>query len=325
MTAGIEYKVSIIVPVFHVEQYIIKCLKSVAAQTMTEGLECIIIDDCGGDNSIILAEEFCRNYQGDISFSIVYRKQNGGLSAARNSGISQARGRYLYFLDSDDEITPDCMELMYSFVEKYGNVDLVQGAFYETEQEKPTKSNHKLPEFTDDRKMIKSFLLLYDGDVVGAQSRLVNKEFLTKHNLYFKEGIIHEDNYWTFFLAKNIVSMCFCNVRTYFHRNNPNSITRNINRDKETTAYLTIIKDTSLNIDSFLSGYQKEWILNNLITAINNNYYDKERGKKHLIGVFAEKNNILERFLLNIYFRTNGRKFGKAILHLLIRIYKFTE
>ena len=118
-------KVSIIIPVYNVELYILKCLESVAAQTMSEGVECILVDDCGKDNSVRIAEDFIRCYQGNIEFVLLHHEHNGGLSAARNTGVRAAKGEYVYFLDSDDEIMPNCMELLYSRVEKYGTVDLV--------------------------------------------------------------------------------------------------------------------------------------------------------------------------------------------------------
>ena len=124
-----DCSISIIIPVYNVEKYIVKCLQSVASQTLTKGIECIIVDDLGSDNSIQLALDFINNYEGDISFSIIHRKQNGGLSAARNTGIEAATKKYLYFLDSDDEITPDCTELMWGLIDKHGEVDLVQGSF----------------------------------------------------------------------------------------------------------------------------------------------------------------------------------------------------
>ena len=314
-------KISIIIPVYNVEQYIEECLQSVANQTMTEGIECIIVDDCGPDNSVAIAKQFIDSYHGDIRFTFIQREKNGGLSAARNTGIEAATGEYVYFLDSDDTIVPECMKLMYGLVEKYGNVDLVQGSFYESEEEKKTTSQYKLPEYTEDKRQIKTFLLRFEGDIVGAQSRLVRREFLIKHKLFFRQGIIHEDNYWTFFLAKHVNSMAFCPARTYYHRYNPNSITGNINVAKEAIAYETIIKELSQDIDPFLSGYQKELILNNLITVLNNHYYEDDKARKDLITSFEKCHSILEKILLRLYIWTKNTK----MLHILIRLYKIND
>ena len=317
--------VSIIIPIYNVEGYILPCLQSVANQTLTDGIECILVDDCGTDKSVHIAEEFIHTYDGNILFTIIHRKQNGGLSAARNTGIETASRDYLYFLDSDDEITPNCMELMWGLIEKYGKVDLVQGSFYETEKESMTLSSYRFPEYTEDRKQSKSFLLSYEGDIIGAQSRLIRKDFLVNHHLYFKEGIIHEDNYWTFFLAKYVESMAFCPKRTYYHRYNPTSITGNVNIVKETLAYKTIITDLSANIDPFLPGRQKELILNTLLTALGSHYYENDQEKDKLINTFASQNTLVEKMLLYSFLRISNTFLKEKTLHLLIRLYKLKD
>ena len=103
-------KISIVVPVYNVEAYIEDCLKSVAAQTYKGEIECIIINDCTPDNSCAVIEHFVKEYNGPIEFKLLHHTVNRGLSAARNTGIDVATGDYIYFLDSDDEITPDCLE-----------------------------------------------------------------------------------------------------------------------------------------------------------------------------------------------------------------------
>ncbi|MBR2203659.1 MAG: glycosyltransferase family 2 protein [Prevotella sp.] len=320
-----KYKVSIIIPAYNVAQYIERCLDSVVNQTVTEGIECIIIDDCGPDNSLELAEQYVQRYQGNIKFHILRHERNKGLSGARNTGIAHAAGRYLYFLDSDDEITPNCMELMLGLIEKYGEVDLVQGSFFENQEEFRTPSPYEFPEHTCDRKRIKAFLLQFKGDIVGAQSRLIRRDFLYEHNLMFKEGIIHEDNHWTFFLSKHVKDMVFCPVRTYFHRYNPTSITVHKNINKETHAFSIMIKDFSANIDDFMAGYQKELILNTLIFALNNHYYADDNHRKLLIDTFSKQNTFIEKFLLRSYISINNNWLKTKVLHLLIRIYKLKD
>lgn len=320
-----EYRISVIIPIYNVEQYLEQCLDTVANQTVTEGIECIIVDDCGSDNSLKIAERYVKQYQGNIKFHIIRHEQNKGLSGARNTGIAHANGEYLYFLDSDDEITPNCMELMYGLIEKYGKVDLVQGSFYESQKEFMTLSPYKFPEYSCDRKEIKTFLLQFKGDIVGAQSRLIRRDFLYEHNLMFKEGIIHEDNHWTFFLSKHVKDMAFCPVRTYFHRYNPTSITVHKNINKETHAFSIMIKDFSANIDDFMAGYQKELILNNFIFALNNHYYADDNHRKLLIETFYKQNTLIEKFLLYLYFHVNNDWLKSKLLHLLIRLYKLND
>ena len=103
-------KISIVIPVYNVAPYIEDCLQSVMNQTWQGDLECILVDDCGTDDSMQLIEQRLQTYVGKIDFRIIHHQQNRGLSAARNSGIDAVTGDYVYFLDSDDEITSDCIE-----------------------------------------------------------------------------------------------------------------------------------------------------------------------------------------------------------------------
>ena len=310
---------------YQVEQYLAICLKSITDQTMTDGVECILVDDCGSDRSLFIAKDFIEHYQGNVLFRIVEREKNGGLSAARNSGIDVASGEYVYFLDSDDEITPNCLEIMWSLVEKYGKVNLVQGAFFEDEKYANSISNIKFPEFCTCQTEIKTFLLQYLGDIVGAQSRLINLSFLKEHHLYFEEGIIHEDNLWTFFLSKYVRTMAYCDVCTYYHRYNPNSITGNVNVIKETIAYKHIIQTCSRSIDPFLIGIQKEWLLNNLITVINSKYYVKDADLKEMLSNFKSTCSFTEKLLLSLYLMLSNSALKNKMLHLLIRKFKYRD
>lgn len=90
-----EVKVSIIVPVYNVEKYVVRCIESIAAQTLS-GIEAIFVDDCGQDRSMELVRNFIDEYDGDIDFRIIRLDRNSGQSSARNCGIREARGEYIF-------------------------------------------------------------------------------------------------------------------------------------------------------------------------------------------------------------------------------------
>lgn len=316
-------RVSIIIPVYNVEKYIVECLQSVANQTVADKIECIVVDDCGHDNSFAVAKEWINGYrlknrEVSVDFKLIQREKNGGLSAARNTGIEASEGEYLFFLDSDDTIMPNCIELMRTLAKKYGGVDIVQGC-YDSKSKILTDFIYTMPEFSKDRRFIKRMILDYDRFPVMAQNRLVKRSFITKNNLYFKEGIIHEDNYWSFFISKYIQSFAICPIPTYYYRPNPNGIMAQKDRNQETKAFTTFIRDFSANIDSLAEGAQKRLILYNLITLLDNQYYADEEERKELIEIFANKNSYIERLLLRFYIITSNNK----ILHLLERMYKY--
>ena len=103
-------KVSIIIPVYNVAPYIIRCLDSIYNQSYPN-LEVIIIDDCGTDNSMAIIDSYLTSDQHDIT-RIIHHHKNQGLSIARNTGINNANGEYLYFIDSDDYITSNCIKTL---------------------------------------------------------------------------------------------------------------------------------------------------------------------------------------------------------------------
>ena len=108
-------KVSIIVPVYNVEKYLAKCLDSLVNQTL-EDVEIIVVDDGSRDNSKQIIDEFQTKHPDKIKSFV---KENGGLSDARNFGLDRANGEYISFVDSDDYVTAEMFEEMYSLAQKY--------------------------------------------------------------------------------------------------------------------------------------------------------------------------------------------------------------
>jgi len=215
-------KVSIIIPVFNVEALIADCLKSVISQTYND-LECILVDDCGNDNSIDISERFISEYQGQIKFSIIRHRHNKGLSGARNTGLKAAKGEYIYFLDSDDKITPDCIERFVDVIQSK-EFDLVVADY--------------LVEGGED---VFQHIKLQEGEYIGkhaiaeakkkhlwfpmAWGKLYRREFLLQNNLEFCEGVLHEDELFSVELACLANSMyCLPSVRTYIYQVRPGSI-----------------------------------------------------------------------------------------------------
>ena len=108
-------KVSIIVPVYNVEQYLSKCLESLVNQTLDD-LEIIVVNDGSKDDSAQIAQRYAAQYPDKVRY---LEKENGGLSDARNFGIDYANGAYLAFVDSDDFVLPTMMEEMYELCQKH--------------------------------------------------------------------------------------------------------------------------------------------------------------------------------------------------------------
>lgn len=253
--------VSIIIPVYKVEKYIEKCLTSIINQTYTEGVECLIIDDCSPDNSIAIAENIVKNYDGKVQFIIRRREENGGLSAARNIGISISRGFYLYFLDSDDWLKSDCLEQLIRIAHKYPLAEIIQGGAVVSVSKYAylsMKGKVNLSEYSNNRRIIKTRMLdgVYPATV---WNKLIKRKWLFENNLFFKEGLIHEDDYWNFFAAKSICSFAICKRDTYIYNIHSGSITQTPNR-MNLESRLISLKEFLSHIDDFCISAQRRLI-----------------------------------------------------------------
>ncbi len=102
--------ISIIIPVYNVEHYVRASLASALAQTYPN-IEYIIVDDCGTDKSITIIQEILREHKRAKSVTLVHHESNKGVGAARNTGLVNAHGDYVYFMDPDDCLIPDCIAL----------------------------------------------------------------------------------------------------------------------------------------------------------------------------------------------------------------------
>src|SRR4051794_18900332 len=104
-------KISIIIPVYNVEQYIGLCLDSVMMQDYPN-VECIIVNDCSTDKTIPIIQDKLSDYNGNIQFTILQQDKNKGAAAARNVGVEKSSGDFIYFLDSDDEMCCNCLDTL---------------------------------------------------------------------------------------------------------------------------------------------------------------------------------------------------------------------
>ncbi len=321
------FKVSIIVPIYQVEEYITECLQSVVSQSIGGTIECIMIDDCGRDSSMNIAEQFVESYANEVSdlnnkitFKLLKQERNQGPSAARNRGIQEAQGEYLFFLDADDTITPNCIEDLYVLAKQYDS-DYVQG-LYEHDNGNNYFVTRNLPELLDDEVVIKKTMLNASAIHFTPHNKLVRREFIIKHKLFFPLGIIHEDSYWLYFMSKHLKKMVICHRLTYYLRSNPHSLVHTENFELEVRSYKKLIEDCSRNIDAMLPGEQKEFIINDLLIAIDKRYYHNNKERMYLIDCVKLTNICCENALLDIVLRMSNGMLRTKLLHLLLRILK---
>ncbi len=217
-----ELLVSVIIPVYQVSDYVERCLLSVMKQTC-QNIECIIVDDATPDDSIAKCERLIDGYNGPIKFKILHHDRNRGLSAARNTGTNAATGDYLYYLDSDDEISLDCIEKLMSFVFEGSNLEMVQGNYLTLNgyNEEIGQSDNIRIQSNDEARY--QFLVRRNINYT-AWNKLLKRSFIIDNKLYYKEGIIYEDLLWTSYLIKYLNRAQLCTDITYYYFIRPNSI-----------------------------------------------------------------------------------------------------
>ena len=247
--------VSIIIPIFNVAQYIEECLRSVMQQTYKGAMECLIIDDCGTDDSIVIAERMINMYDGPIRLYIIHHEHNRGLSAARNTGTMRAKGDYIYYLDSDDEITENCIEKLMAVAIKNPTIEMVQGNAKLNIEMQPdpiwkqfsidnAKSNEEVRACFYHKHLIP----------VTAWNKLIKRSFLMQNQLLFKEGLLWEDSHWLFFLLKYATSVSFVSDVTYLHKRRPGSIVTDTDKITEAKHRAIFFHDVLTNLT-----FRDEW------------------------------------------------------------------
>ena len=229
-------KISIIIPIYNVSAYIERCIKSVMSQTYQD-IECILVNDVSPDDSIAIAERLIADYDGPIQFKILNREHNGGVSAARNSGTKAATGDYVYFLDSDDEITPDCIEKFSRPVLNDPTIEMVIGCFvfisYDSKNIPSEQPMQKQQLDLPTKEAVRKYFFSKQNPNVYACNKLMNRDFLIRNQLFFKEGIRWEDILWQFFYYKYLNHLYFISSITYKYYRWPTSFSKEAIKNKE--------------------------------------------------------------------------------------------
>lgn len=263
-------KISVVIPVYNVESYIAPCLQSVMDQTYKGPIECLLVDDYGNDNSIGVVEDMLGEYQGPIDFKVLHHDYNRGLSAARNTGMEAASGDYVYFVDSDDVISPDCLELLAKEVSDHPEVEVVQGAVESIPYKKYYDLElYKKPRFVDDNDWIR-FNAYKNGErlPVNAFNKLLKKSFLAENALAFKEGISNEDELWSFILYKRVRFWSVIGEKTYFHYYRSNSIMDTLSDQRRAHNMGVVLSEALKTIDRPLRDLQVFRCLYSFVTYV---------------------------------------------------------
>ena len=205
-------KISIIVPVYNVEIYIDKCLKTLTEQTLRD-IEIIIVNDGSLDKSEEIIEKYVKENPTKIKY---YEKENGGLSSARNYGLEYATGEYIAFLDSDDYVETNMYEEMYNLAKKE-NADMVECDFI-WEWEYGKKIFDKRREYKTKEEMMKK-------PRVVAWNKIYKRKIINKYKIRFPEGLIYEDMEFFYKLLPHLNKISYINKYFVHYTQREDSIT----------------------------------------------------------------------------------------------------
>lgn len=194
--------ISMILPTYKVRNYIGACIASCCNQTdvSPDEYEIIIVNDGTPDDSIAVAQEEMKKYS-DHHFKVINRK-NGGLSAARNSGIEVAEGEYLWFIDPDDYIESDSLSTLIPLVKNglYDIINFTHNTIF--------KSGKKIDGNSGESDACTGLIYLSKRTFMSACTGIYRRAWVEKHNLRFKEGVIWEDSEFNL-RAYSLTEHCF--------------------------------------------------------------------------------------------------------------------
>lgn len=207
--------ISIIIPVYNVEAYINDCMSSILKQN-TENVEIIMVNDGSKDSSLSICEKYAEQNE-CIS---VYSQTNQGLSAARNTGISKAKGKYILFLDSDDCLADSCLDrLKNDLKENESDIYLGRSLRFIDGTKDYTLCQVDYSQFNNQNPAVCfAELNKTEGFWFAAWLVIIKKDFLLEHNLYFRNGIYHEDELWVPTVFARAKTLKFLNYGFYCYR-----------------------------------------------------------------------------------------------------------
>lgn len=285
--------ISIIIPVYNTEKFLARCLNSIITQFTQENGEVILVNDGSTDNSEVICQEFSEKYP----FIKYFKKENGGLSSARNFGLDRATQEYVFFVDSDDWLDEKCIETVSFHLKTEQNLDiLIFGAFKVFGNDKVLlniedfETNQPLEAFY--------FTLANNGADVYACNKIFRRTLFKKQR--FPEGKIYEDMYLIPRLFLKANTFKFIRYYGYAYFMNQGSITfGNINHKQFSNVWhrLGLLKliDNNKNIPSELKWEIHRSILNGFIStgaktihSHNNSRYFYSRLKR-IIKIYFKK------------------------------------
>ncbi len=287
-------KITVIVPIYNADKYLIKCIDSIVNQEYTN-LEILLIDDGSKDDSF----KICKEYEKKDKRIVVIHKENSGVSDTRNLGVEKATGQYIMFVDSDDIVTKDCCSYLLQMTKKYSS-EITIGNVYKT-----SNKNYELPilekeEYCFADKKEKMYLTIYNNSFENIQytegpvGKLYSRDMLIKNKIKFNKKVRYgEDSLFNlecYYFSKKIF---ISNHYVYIYYDNDDSVTH------------SKFHQMFNNINLCLNYHKKKLIELNLFNELKEQYYifcyrqinklvkaafESKNKKQNYLSLFENKN-----------------------------------
>ncbi|WP_162200458.1 glycosyltransferase family 2 protein [Kordia jejudonensis] len=268
-------KVSIIIPVYNTEKYLEKSLHSAINQTLKE-LDIIIVDDKSTDNSLQIIREFQKK---DHRITVIALEENKGNGFGRNTAVQKAVAPYIMFLDSDDWLEPNAVEILYNEAHTKQS-EIVLFGYFEVKCDKKgniTNTYPILPTLQDGATdFIPYYLSNRKGFSSAAWSYIFSREHIVRHNVKFTEGIFFEDIQFvsTAVLKAKRIDV-YKDQALYSYLRRPSSITSSFSKKKiKNLYYANQLLATFLKKEGIYKTYEKDYMLRFIIECVHWSFLD---------------------------------------------------
>lgn len=318
--------ISIIIPIYNVENYLLQCLDSIYSQ-ITPSIEVILVNDGSTDNSLAICHEYLKKYPE----TILVNKKNGGLSDARNTGTDIASGKYVFYLDSDDWLTPNSIQQLYDFAEK-NQCEVVQGNFYYSYNdyllfdERYIKGDQ--PPFVLNKQEAMKELIKNEYVKNFAWGKLILTSIAKKYP--FRKGVFFEDAYWKHHIIHETNRYGVLPIPVCYYRQREGSISgnfsiKNLDLLKGYEERLSYIRDNfpGLTVLMKKNFWQITYSFYNISKNNTNESVRTEFQKyweyAHSTYPISNKDKWLNSSIYHLYIKIYGKLFGKSLTRINLK------
>ena len=318
-----NYLVTVSMPIYNVEPYVEKALLSALNQSF-DSIEFLIVDDKGSDKSMDIVRSIIETHPRGKDVRIIEHNQNIGLGAGRNTAIENATGRYIYFMDSDDEIYPDCIQILYNKMQEKP-VDFVEPSVIKKDRNGNIlgKDLYENKYITGENNIAYTYYNTKERHY-HVWNKLYNLSFLKIHNIRCFPSHLNEDNVFTFQVVLNALSCLYIRDITYCYYDTPNSIVNDTKNNKVSVRfakqYIESINFKKEYIQKYNDSKTKESIYRYII--FQTIYYASTINRSSLLSKKEKKRFLKELIKFPIKFHEIKRLKSKAFFTIMYLVYK---